>query len=209
MDYKIIVLTNFLQNCLIIWCKNTYDCALVDPGGDTNKLKKQLLDIELKPNKILLTHGHIDHVAGAAELASFYKIPIIGPHIQDLYLLNNLPNQSKMFHFPKCEPLRPDYFLEENNIINIGNIRLEVIHCPGHTPGHIVFFNRKNKLLIAGDTLFKGSIGRTDFLQGNYQQLVTVIKQKILSLGDEVILIPGHGPISTVGKERITNPFLK
>ncbi|SQK74178.1 hydroxyacylglutathione hydrolase [Tatumella ptyseos] len=159
--------------------------------------------------KILLTHGHLDHVGAAAELAAFYGIPVIGPQLRDKFLLDALPQQSQMFGFPYCAPLQPDQWLEEGETLSLGQVTFDILHCPGHTPGHIVFLDRKNKLLFSGDVIFKGGVGRSDFPQGDHQQLMTSIREKLLPLGDNITFIPGHGPSSTLGIERITNPFLQ
>ncbi|MXP67488.1 MBL fold metallo-hydrolase [Pantoea sp. Aalb] len=211
MNYKVINVTTFSENCIVIWDKNNIQqAALVDPGGDTELIIKVLSELKLIISQILLTHGHIDHVGAAIELATYYQVQIIGPHFLDAFLLNTLPMQSSLFSLPKCKPLIPDKWLEEGEQIMIGNtIILDVIHCPGHTPGHVVYFDRINRLLISGDVIFNGSIGRTDFPRSSKKDLINSIKNKLLPLGDDITFIPGHGITSTIGYESKNNPFIK
>ncbi|MFC6378572.1 MBL fold metallo-hydrolase [Tatumella terrea] len=209
MNYTLIPVTAFSQNCSVVWCEAQGNTAIIDPGGDAGVIKKVLSDLQRTPEKILLTHGHLDHVGAAAELAAFYNIPVIGPQLRDKFLLDALPQQSQMFGFPYCAPLQPDQWLEEGETLSLGKVSFEILHCPGHTPGHIVLLDRQNKLLFSGDVIFKGGVGRSDFPQGDHQQLMTSIREKLLPLGDDITFIPGHGPLSTLGSERITNPFLQ
>lgn len=208
LHYQLVTVTAFSQNCSVIWCDETGKSAVVDPGGNAEVIVQALTTLQQKPEKILLTHGHLDHVGAAAELAGYYQIPVIGPHIRDKFLLDSLPAQSQMFGFPYCEPLVPDQWLTPGETVAVGNHTLEVFHCPGHTPGHIVFFDRQARLLISGDVLFRGGVGRSDFPQGDHQQLMESIVTTLLPLGDDVTFIPGHGPLSTLGRERNSNPFL-
>ena len=209
MNYHIIPVTAFAQNCSVIWCEQSREAALVDPGGDAATIKQQLAQLDLTPAQILLTHGHLDHVGAAAELAAHYQIPVIGPQKLDAFWLEALPVQSQMFGLEECAPLMPDRWLEEGDSVQVGKVTLEVLHCPGHTPGHIVFFDRTGRLLVSGDVIFNGGVGRTDFPQGNHQHLIAAIKEKLLPLGDDVNFLPGHGPVSALGRERISNPFLQ
>lgn len=209
MKYHIIPVTAFAQNCSVIWCETTREAALVDPGGDASILKQTLEQLNLKPTQILLTHGHLDHVGAAAELAAFYSAPIIGPQKLDAFLLASLPLQSRMFGLDDCAAFTPDRWLEEGDSVQVGLVTLDILHCPGHTPGHIVFFDRVGRLLISGDVIFNGGVGRTDFPQGNHQHLIEAIKTKLLPLGDDVEFVPGHGATSTLGRERLSNPFLQ
>ncbi|MBS0909647.1 MBL fold metallo-hydrolase [Tatumella sp. JGM118] len=209
MNYTLIPVTAFSQNCSVVWCEAQGNTAIIDPGGDAGVIKKVLSDLQRTPEKILLTHGHLDHVGAAAELAAFYNIPVIGPQLRDKFLLDALPQQSQMFGFPYCAPLQPDQWLEEGETLSLGKVSFEILHCPGHTPGHIVLLDRQNKLLFSGDVIFKGGVGRSDFPQGDHQQLMTSIREKLLPLGDDITFIPGHGPLSTLGSERTTNPFLQ
>ncbi|MEN4911264.1 MBL fold metallo-hydrolase [Erwinia amylovora] len=209
MNYHIIPVTAFAQNCSVIWCPETGEAALVDPGGDAQKIKHEIAALGLTVKQILLTHGHLDHVGAAAELAEHYDVPIVGPHKADKFWLDGLPQQSQMFGFDECAPLTPDRWLQEGEVVHVGNTVLEVLLCPGHTPGHIVFFERKARLLVSGDVIFSGGVGRSDFPQGSHQDLIASILNKLLPLGDDVTFIAGHGPMSTLGRERISNPFLQ
>ena len=209
MDYHIIPVTAFSQNCSVIWCTETNEAALVDPGGDAETIKHEVAALGVTLTQILLTHGHLDHVGAAAELAAHYAVPIIGPHKADKFWLDSLPTQSQMFGFAECPPLTPDRWLEEGEKVQVGQTTLEILLCPGHTPGHIVFFDRAGRLLVSGDVIFSGGVGRSDFPQGSHSDLIASIHNKLLPLGDDVTFIPGHGPMSTLGRERISNPFLQ
>lgn len=209
MNYHIIPVTAFAQNCSLIWCEETLQAAVVDPGGEAQKIIREAADKGVTVSQILLTHGHLDHVGAAAELAAHYGVPIVGPEKADDFWLQGLPAQSRMFGLDECLPLTPDRWLEEGETVSVGNVTLRVLHCPGHTPGHIVFFDDKAKLLVSGDVVFKGGVGRSDFPQGDHAALIDSIKRKLLPLGDDVTFIPGHGPLSTLGYERLHNPFLQ
>jgi glyoxylase-like metal-dependent hydrolase (beta-lactamase superfamily II) len=209
MNYHIIPVTAFAQNCSLIWCAETRQAAVVDPGGDAQKIIAEVAAKDVTVTQILLTHGHLDHVGAAAELAAHYGVPIIGPQKADDFWLQGLPAQSKMFGLDECLPLTPDRWLEEGERVTVGNINLQVLHCPGHTPGHVVFFDDKARLLVSGDVIFKGGVGRSDFPQGDHGALIDSIKRKLLPLGDDVTFIPGHGPLSSLGYERLHNPFLQ
>lgn len=207
MKYKIIPVTVFQQNCTLFWCEKTRDVAIIDPGGEIDKILKELKTLMLNATKILLTHGHIDHIGGAMELAKILSIPIFGPQKEDEFLLNALPMQSKIFNFDPCIPFKPNHWLQENDNIVVGHEILKILHCPGHTPGHIVFFCQTEKLIQVGDVIFKKAIGRTDFYRSDERILIRSIKQKLLSLDDNITFIPGHGPISTIGEERKNKIF--
>lgn len=209
MNYHIIPVTAFAQNCSLIWCPETRQAALVDPGGDAARIKQEVNAKGVTVTQILLTHGHLDHVGAAAELALHYGVTVTGPQKEDEFWLQGLPQQSKMFGLEECQPLTPDRWLEEGDTVSVGNITLQVLHCPGHTPGHIVFFDAPSRLLVSGDVIFKGGVGRSDFPRGDHTQLISSIKTKLLPLGDDVTFIPGHGPMSTLGEERRHNPFLQ
>ncbi len=208
MNYQVIPVTAYQQNCSLIWCNTTKKAALIDPGGDVDILLAAVEKQGLQLEKLLLTHGHLDHVGGAEKIAKKLNLPIIGPHQADLFWLENLPRQCEMFNFPKTESFEPDQWLEEGDQIKVGELLLEVLHCPGHTPGHVVFYNATATLAFVGDVLFSGSVGRSDFPQGDHATLIRSIKNKLLPLGDEVEFVPGHGPNSTFGRERLNNPFL-
>ncbi|MTD40512.1 MBL fold metallo-hydrolase [Erwinia sp. CPCC 100877] len=209
MNYHIIPVTAFSQNCSLIWCPETRLAALVDPGGDAGRIKEEVASKGVLVTQILLTHGHLDHVGAAAELAAHYGVPIIGPHKEDEFWLQGLPQQSRMFGLDECLPLTPDRWLEEGDTVTVGKVTLQILHCPGHTPGHIVFFDTVSRLLISGDVIFKGGVGRSDFPRGDHHQLIASIQDKLLPLGDDITFIPGHGPLSTLGEERRHNPFLQ
>jgi glyoxylase-like metal-dependent hydrolase (beta-lactamase superfamily II) len=208
MPYKIIPVTPLQQNCTLFWCDNTRDAAIIDPGGDTPLIVRQLKTLELTPVRILLTHGHLDHAGGANELAQSLGIPINGPHHEDAFLLENMSHQISMFGFGSSTACKPDQWLEQGDEISIGDERLEVYHCPGHTPGHIAFFHRAGQIALVGDVLFKGSIGRTDIPRGDYATLIHSIRNQLWPLGRGVRFIPGHGPESSFGEERLNNPFV-
>lgn len=199
--------TLFQQNASIIYCSTSKKCAIVDPGGDIEILLEIAKNNNLIPEKILLTHGHIDHAGGATELSEILKVEIHGPHIEDKFLLDGLQEQGQMFGLPSKD-CQPDLWLNEGDIVEVGEEKLDVYFCPGHTPGHIIFYNEKNKLAIVGDVLFNGSIGRTDLPGGNHDQLINSVKQKLWPLGKDIEFIPGHGPMSTFKAERISNPFV-
>lgn len=208
LQYTIVPVTPFQQNCSIIWCDETYEAALVDPGGDIAQLKAQVQMLGLKVTKLLLTHGHLDHVGGTAPLAAEMNVPVIGPHQDDAFWLQGLPEQSQMFGFPRTEAFEPDQWLAEGDVVTVGHQSLQVYHTPGHTPGHVVLFSNTAQLAFVGDVLFKGGIGRTDFPKGDYQTLIDSIKGKLWPLGNDATFIPGHGPQSTFGQERASNPFV-
>lgn len=208
MKITVIPVTPYQQNCTLLSCEATGKAALVDPGGDIELLIEEVRRQDVCLEKILLTHGHIDHVGGAMDLATEIGLPIFGPQQEDAFLLESLPAQAQMFGFPSVQAFTPTHWLQEGDQVSVGKITLEVIHCPGHTPGHVVFFSKEERLALVGDVLFNGSIGRTDFPRGNHKALVHSIREKLFPLGDDVRFIPGHGPMSTFGHERHTNPFV-
>ncbi|MGF1714339.1 MBL fold metallo-hydrolase [Photobacterium chitinilyticum] len=208
LQFEIVPVTPFQQNCSIIWCDETNEAAMVDPGGDIDLLKEKVQQLGLTVTKLILTHGHLDHVGGTAPLAAELDVPVIGPHKDDVFWLQGLPRQSEMFGFPFTESFDPDQWLEEGDVITVGKQQLSVYHTPGHTPGHVVFHSDEASVAFVGDVLFKGGIGRTDFPKGDYQTLIDSIKGKLWPLGNDVTFVPGHGPISTFGNERTTNPFV-
>lgn len=208
LQYHIVPVTPFQQNCTLLWCEQSKRAAVVDPGGDLEKILAAVEERGLKLEKILLTHGHLDHVGGTAALARQLQIPVEGPHRDDDFWIAQLPMQAQMFGFPPAETFTPDRWLAQGDTVSVGEETLEVHHCPGHTPGHVVFFHRPGKLAQVGDVLFAGSIGRTDFPKGDHDTLIRSITEKLWPLGDDVRFIPGHGPMSTFGRERQTNPFV-
>ncbi|NHB91651.1 MBL fold metallo-hydrolase [Photorhabdus cinerea] len=209
MKYQVIPVTAFMQNCTLIWNEETKEAAIVDPGGEAAKLIAEIENLGLKLTQILLTHGHFDHVGATAEVAEHFNVPVYGPQQEDAFWIEGLQAQSRMFGIEECPSFKPDRWLNEGDELRVGGVDLSVLHCPGHTPGHVVFVNHADKLIYMGDVLFKGGVGRSDFPRGNHQQLINSIKDKLLPLGDDYKFIPGHGPMSTLGYERQTNPFLQ
>ncbi|MCL2915779.1 MBL fold metallo-hydrolase [Shewanella corallii] len=208
MKYLIIPVTPFQQNCTLIWCEKTNKAALVDPGGNPERIKAEIEKQGVTLDKILLTHGHIDHVGAAGLMAEEFDVKVYGPHIGDKFLFEQLPHQSQTFGFPPCGSFEPDTYLEDGDRIELGELTLNTLHCPGHTPGHVVFHHADSSMALVGDVLFRGSIGRTDFPGSNHGQLLQSITGKLWPLGEQVTFIPGHGPNSTFGEERRSNPFV-
>jgi len=208
LHYHTHPVTAFQQNCSLLWCDQTRDAALIDPGGDLDALLQEVHRRGLQLRAIWLTHAHIDHAGGAGELAQRLSLPIIGPHEGDQFWIDGLPQQSAMFGFPPAQAFVPTRWLHDGDTVTIGQESLQVRHCPGHTPGHVVFHAPQIQRCFVGDVLFAGSIGRTDFPQGNHQQLIDSITQRLWPMGDETVFIPGHGPESTFGRERRSNPFV-
>jgi hydroxyacylglutathione hydrolase len=208
MQFSIHPVTPYQQNCSLVWCENTGLAALIDPGGDVNDLLTAAGRAGVTLDKLLLTHAHLDHVGGAPELARTLKLPIHGPQEEDAFWLDLLPTQAQMFGFPPAQSFRPDHWLQDGDTVSVGDVRFQVIHCPGHTPGHVVFFEPVSRHAFVGDVLFKGSIGRTDFPRSDHRALVSSIRDKLFPLGDDVTFIPGHGPMGSFGQERLTNPFV-
>ena len=210
MTLKVLIVpvTPFEQNCSILICDETNQAAIVDPGGDIPKILDALKESGAIPVKILLTHGHIDHCAAAATLAHDLNIQIEGPHEDERFWIDQLPEQSKRFGFPMAQAFEPNRWLKNDDVVTVGDVELLVKHCPGHTPGHVIFYAKDDRLAIVGDVLFAGSIGRTDFPRGNHADLIRSIREKLFPLGDDVAFIPGHGPVSTFGEERKNNPYV-
>ena len=208
MQFEVITVTPFQQNCSLIWCEETGKAALVDPGGDPERIAAAVAAAEVELERILLTHAHIDHVGAAAELGEKYGVPIEGPHRDDEDLLEAIPEQGKMFGLPAVPVPTPARWLEAGDTVDFGAEKLEVLHCPGHSPGHVVFLDRAGQLAISGDVLFSGSIGRADLPGGDLDVLLRSIREQLWPLGEDVAFLPGHGPMSTFGQERRTNPFV-
>jgi len=208
MKFTVIPVTAFEQNCTLAICDETRKAAVVDPGGDIERILQEAEAQGVTLEKILITHAHIDHAGAAGELSRRLGIPIEGPHRDDKFWIDDLAEQAKMFGFPPSESFEPTRWLEQGDQVTVGNQLLEVRHCPGHTPGHVVFFNPGERVAIVGDVLFHGSIGRTDFPRGDHDALLRSIREQLWGMGDDVEFIAGHGPVSTIGHERTTNPFL-
>jgi glyoxylase-like metal-dependent hydrolase (beta-lactamase superfamily II) len=208
LEYRILPVTPFEQNCSLLWDATTQQAAVVDPGGDVDAILAAIDQLGLKVEKILLTHGHIDHVGGTADLAARLGVPVEGPQRDEAFWLDQLPEQCRMFGFPATAALQPDRWLEDGDTVTVGGSTLDVVHTPGHTPGHVCFIDKAGQLAIVGDVLFAGSIGRTDFPRGNHADLINAIRSKLFPLGDDIAFIPGHGPMSTFGEERRNNPFV-
>lgn len=210
LNFEIIPVTPFEQNCTLFWCNETNQAAVVDPGGDIDKIIAAVEKNKLNLVKILLTHAHIDHAGATNALAKHYGISVEGPHKEDQFWIDMIAQQKQMFGeaFSYVESFKSDRYLQQNDTVTFGNIELEVYFCPGHTPGHVIFFHRASKLAQVGDVLFSGSIGRTDFPRGDHATLINSIRNNLFPLGDEVRFIPGHGPMSTFGQERRNNPHV-
>ncbi|OUS04722.1 hypothetical protein A9Q81_05460 [Gammaproteobacteria bacterium 42_54_T18] len=208
MKTVIIPVTKFEQNCSLWICEETKEAAVVDPGGDVDKIITAAAKEGVSITKIFLTHAHIDHAGATATLSEKFDLPIIGPHKGDQFWIDSLEKQSEMFGFPDCKIFTPTQWLNDGDTVSFGNVTLEVYHTPGHTPGHVIFFNKNANIAAVGDVLFAGSIGRTDFPGGDHDTLINAIKQKLWPLGNDVSFIPGHGPMSTFGAERQSNPYV-
>ena len=201
-------ITPLQQNCTLVWCARTNKAAVIDPGGEVPRLLKAIADLGLTLEKIWITHGHLDHAGGTAALKELTGVPIEGPHPDDQFWIDDIGTSAAKWGMPEARPFTPDRWLQDGDTVTLGETEFEVIHCPGHTPGHVVFFHREARFAQVGDVLFQGSIGRTDFPRGNFEQLIASITQKLWPLGDDVAFVPGHGPMSTFGQERRTNPFV-
>ena len=207
LEYKIIPVTPFAQNCTVVWCTDTNLAAVIDPGGDIDKISSFIQAKGLELDKILITHAHLDHAGGTAELARRFGVPIVGPQKADQFWIDLLPEQCQQFGF-EGEPFTPDRWLHHKDSVSLGKLNFDVVHCPGHTPGHVVFVEKSQHFAAVGDVLFQGSIGRSDFPKGNQTDLVNSIRERLFPLGDNIKFIPGHGPMSTFGQERENNPFV-
>ncbi len=210
MKYAIIPVTPFQQNCSLVWHEESKVGAVVDPGGEIDRIMASVDEQGITLEKILLTHGHLDHAGGVAELVERFRLPVEGPHAGDQFWIDGMAEQARMFGVANgVSPFTPDRWLRGGETVTVAGETFEVRHCPGHTPGHVIFFHAGDKLALVGDVLFAGSIGRTDFPGGDYETLITAIKTQLWPLGDDVTFIPGHGPTSTFGAERKTNPFVR
>ena len=205
----IVPVTPFQQNCTLLWCEATKRAVVIDPGGDLPEIERAIAEAKVTVDKIWLTHGHIDHVGGAADLKARLKVAIEGPHRADLFLLQHVAETARAYGILNAANVTPDRWLDDGDQVQVGELTFDVLHCPGHSPGSVVFFNAAERLAIVGDVLFAGSIGRTDLPGGDHRQLLTSIAEKLLPLGDDVAVISGHGPTTTIGQEKATNPFLQ
>jgi glyoxylase-like metal-dependent hydrolase (beta-lactamase superfamily II) len=208
LRYVTIPVTAFAQNSSLVWDDETQQAAVIDPGGDLDTLLAEVDARGLKLEQIWLTHAHIDHAGGTGELARTRGLPIVGPHTGDQFWIDALPQQSRMFGFPEAEAFTPTRWLHDGDTVTLGSHTLHVRHCPGHTPGHVVFHSPELQRAFVGDVLFAGSIGRTDFPGGDHDTLIASITQRLWPMGDETVFIPGHGPESTFGRERRSNPYV-
>lgn len=208
LQYQIIPVTPFQQNCTLFWCQQTKEAVVIDPGGDIELIQAAIEQQQLTLVKVLLTHAHIDHAGATQSVANFYNVPIEGPHQEDQFWIDLIPEQKARFGFEHAETFSTDRWLNQGDKVYFGNIELEVYFCPGHTPGHVVFYHAASKLAQVGDVLFHGSIGRTDFPRGDHARLISSIRENLFPLGDDVQFIPGHGPMSTFGAERKSNPHV-
>lgn len=209
MKAVIIPVTAFQQNCSVLWCEETHKAAVVDPGGEIERIEAAISEQGVEVEKIMLTHGHIDHAGGAADLSEKLGIPIEGPHREDTFLIEKLHEQGAQFGVEGGKPFKPTRWLDQGDTVTVGNLTFEVRFCPGHTPGHIIFFEPVSRIAFVGDVLFQGSVGRTDFPRGDHATLMNSIREQLWPLGDDVTFVPGHGPASTLGHERETNPFVR
>jgi len=204
----VIPVTPFAQNCSVVWDDANGRGAVIDPGGDLDRVLAEADANGVTLEKILLTHAHIDHAGATAELARLRGLPIEGPHPGDRFWIEQLPQQGAMFGLGASESFEPTRWLGQGDTVTVGDLPLDVLHCPGHTPGHVVFFDPASRVAFVGDVLFAGSIGRTDFPGGDHATLIRAIRENLFPLGDDVRFVPGHGPMSTFGQERRTNPFV-
>ncbi len=209
LRHQTLAVTPFQQNCSLIWCDRTMEGAFVDPGGEVDRLRAAAKARGVILKQILLTHAHIDHAGGTAALARAEGLPIVGPHEGDRFWIDGLPQQSAMFGFPPAETFEPTRWLQDGDTLAVGEVTLQVRHCPGHTPGHVVFHDPESGTAFVGDVLFAGSIGRTDFPGGDHATLIDSITRRLWPMGDATVFVPGHGPESTFGDERRHNPFVR
>ncbi len=208
LRYRTIPVTPFAQNCSLLWCDVTQDAVLIDPGGDLPELEQAVQAQGVRLSAIWVTHAHIDHAGGVGELAQRWQLPIVGPQAEDQFWIDALPQQSQQFGFAPAQAFTPTRWLNDGDTLTLGQHTVTVRHCPGHTPGHVVFYAPAIGRAFVGDVLFAGSIGRTDFPRGDHDTLIRSITERLWPLGDDTVFIPGHGPESTFGRERATNPFV-
>jgi len=209
LDLRLIPVTPFQQNCSLLWDTGSMAGVLVDPGGEAEKLMQTADELDITLKEIWLTHGHLDHAGGAEDIRGKLDIPVIGPHKADQFWMDDIEEHwAKYGHTGMGKNIVPDRYLEDGETLSLGEVKFNVAHTPGHTPGHVVIYNQDMKIAFVGDVLFRGSIGRTDFPQGNHQDLLDSITTKLWPLGPDMRFVPGHGPMSTFGAERADNPFV-
>ena len=211
----VVPVTAFQQNCSLLVDVDTGHAAVVDPGGDSERILALITQHDLRIDKILITHGHVDHVGGALSLKEALSarqaqdVPIIGPDLRDAFLMQQVEASAARFGLPGLRNVQPDTWLTEGDVVELGSLRFDVLHCPGHSPGHVVYVEATQRFALVGDVLFRGSVGRTDFPYGDHDALIGAIRDKLLPLGDDITFVCGHGPGSSFGAERQTNPFLQ
>ncbi|ALK10899.1 MBL fold metallo-hydrolase [Blastochloris viridis] len=208
LKVAVVPVTAFQQNCSIVMCTATGRAAVVDPGGDLDAIAEALAELKVTVERIVLTHGHIDHAGGAAELAEALGVPVEGPHQDDQFLLDGIATQASLFGLTGARPVTPDRWLSEGDRVTVGELAFDVLHIPGHSPGSVALIDAEDRFALVGDILFRGSVGRTDFPYGDHAALISGIKTKLFALGDDLVCLPGHGPATTIGEERASNPFL-
>lgn len=204
----IVPVTPFQQNSMVLWCTATMKGAVTDPGGEIERILAAAEQHGVTVEKILVTHGHLDHASGVADMRDRLGVPVEGPHEGDKFWIDQLGEQGRQFGMAGGRPFTPDRWLVEGDTVAFGEITMDVHHCPGHTPGHVIFHHPESHFAVVGDVLFQGSIGRTDFPRGNHEDLIRSIRERLWPLGDDTVFVPGHGPASTFGRERQTNPFV-
>jgi len=208
LHYETIPVTPFEQNCSLLWCDETREAAVIDPGGDLEIILQRVAELEVKLKQIWVTHAHIDHAGSVDELATRLSLPIIGPHPEDQFWIDQLSTQGARYGFSGARAFTPTQWLHDKDTVELAGHELLVRHCPGHTPGHVVFYSKELNRAFVGDVLFAGSIGRTDFPRGHHETLIQSITERLWPMGNEVVFIPGHGPESTFGRERKSNPYV-
>lgn len=204
----IVPVTPLQQNCSLVWSESTKRGAVIDPGGDVPVILEAIKEVGCRVEKIVLTHGHLDHVGGAMDLKAALGVPIEGPHLADKFLMERAEEQARSYGLTGMKNAMSDRWLDEGGALEIAGEAFEIFHCPGHSPGSLVYYNKANGVALVGDVIFQGSIGRTDFPYGDHDALIAAIKTKLFPLGDDIAFICGHGPMSTFGEEKRSNPFL-
>lgn len=204
----VIPVTPFQQNSTLVWNEDTMVGASIDPGGDIDHILSVRDEVGMTIEKIFLTHGHLDHASGTVDLSERLGVLVEGPHEEDAFLLDALPVQAAKYGFPEASAVTPDRWLKGGDTVEAGGLTFDVRHCPGHTPGHVIFFHEPSRFAVVGDVIFQGSIGRTDLPRGDHETLLRSIREQLWPLGEDVVFVPGHGPTSSFGNERKTNPYV-